>query len=310
MPKVVLGHSADEVPLTVASVARKLGVSPSTLRTWERRYGMAPSARTLGSHRRYTAVDVARLQVMCHLMEQGISASDAAHQALAAEESELDVDVTCEATVPALVQAVNAADDVLVRSIIDRAIATDGLVCAWTTLICPALREIEDHPQLSAAGNAPRVLLRSAILRAIRQVVRCCDTSYCPAEGTPPEVVVAAPTDSVISGHVLAAALQWQGVLAGVVSTSPAKLGGAISDCLADNRAHALIIVDAPEGICQTIEQLESVDDLVVYLVGCDAPCPMSERVTRLHTISAAVAEIAELSAQWQRDSEGPRAAR
>ena len=39
--------------LTVAAVARRLGVAPSTLRTWDRRYDLGPSAHTAGSHRRY-----------------------------------------------------------------------------------------------------------------------------------------------------------------------------------------------------------------------------------------------------------------
>ncbi|MGA0066902.1 MAG: MerR family DNA-binding transcriptional regulator, partial [Candidatus Nanopelagicales bacterium] len=36
--------------LTVAAVARRLGVAPATLRTWDRRYGITPSDRTSGGH--------------------------------------------------------------------------------------------------------------------------------------------------------------------------------------------------------------------------------------------------------------------
>ena len=32
--------------LTVAVVARRVGVAPATLRTWERRYGLCPSDRS------------------------------------------------------------------------------------------------------------------------------------------------------------------------------------------------------------------------------------------------------------------------
>ena len=47
--------------LTVAAVARRLGVAPATLRTWDRRYGLGPGTHLAGSHRRYSAEDLARL---------------------------------------------------------------------------------------------------------------------------------------------------------------------------------------------------------------------------------------------------------
>src|SRR5699024_2844712 len=58
------GRLDDGIRLTVAAVAARLGVAASTLRTWERRYGLGPSARTAGRHRRYDAVDVTRLETM------------------------------------------------------------------------------------------------------------------------------------------------------------------------------------------------------------------------------------------------------
>nr|WP_271214406.1 MerR family transcriptional regulator [Rhodococcus wratislaviensis] len=39
-------------------------MAPSTLRTWDRRYGIGPSVHVQGSHRRYTPRDVARLECM------------------------------------------------------------------------------------------------------------------------------------------------------------------------------------------------------------------------------------------------------
>lgn len=71
-----------EPALTVAAVARKLGVAPSTLRTWDRRYGLGPSAHTAGAHRRYTPGDVARLVVMRRLTMEGVPPGAAAANAL------------------------------------------------------------------------------------------------------------------------------------------------------------------------------------------------------------------------------------
>jgi DNA-binding transcriptional MerR regulator/methanogenic corrinoid protein MtbC1 len=69
----------------VAAVARRLGVAPSTLRTWDRRYDLGPSAHTAGSHRRYSPDDLARLVVMRRLTLEGVPPADAARIALARE---------------------------------------------------------------------------------------------------------------------------------------------------------------------------------------------------------------------------------
>jgi DNA-binding transcriptional MerR regulator len=71
--------------LTVAAVARRLGVAPATLRSWDRRYGLGPSAHTSGRHRRYDAVDLARLGVMRRLTLDGVTPAEAARVALATD---------------------------------------------------------------------------------------------------------------------------------------------------------------------------------------------------------------------------------
>ena len=76
----------DAVPgLTVAAVARRLGVAPATLRTWDRRYGLGPSAHTAGAHRRYSATDLGRLEMMRRLVFEGIAPADAARHVLACQ---------------------------------------------------------------------------------------------------------------------------------------------------------------------------------------------------------------------------------
>ena len=74
--------------LGVAAVAHRIGVAPATLRTWDRRYGVGPSAHAAGSHRRYTPLDVLRLELMQRALAQGVGPAEAARVALAATEQQ------------------------------------------------------------------------------------------------------------------------------------------------------------------------------------------------------------------------------
>ena len=77
----------DGEALTVAAVARRLGVAPATLRTWDRRYGLGPSEHSSGEHRRYSSGDITRLTLMRKLVIAGVSPAEAAQRALAYDTS-------------------------------------------------------------------------------------------------------------------------------------------------------------------------------------------------------------------------------
>ncbi|MFF9088417.1 MerR family transcriptional regulator [Streptomyces sp. NPDC014991] len=72
---------AAEPGLTTGALARRLGVSPTTLRSWDRRYGMGPATRADGRHRRWTPRDVTMLETMCRLTASGVPPADAARAA-------------------------------------------------------------------------------------------------------------------------------------------------------------------------------------------------------------------------------------
>ncbi|MGA8116713.1 MAG: MerR family transcriptional regulator, partial [Actinocatenispora sp.] len=67
--------------LSPGDVARRLGVAVTTLRSWDRRYGLGPAGRTSGRHRRYTADDVARVELMHRLSADGVPPAEAARLA-------------------------------------------------------------------------------------------------------------------------------------------------------------------------------------------------------------------------------------
>ncbi|MET7453373.1 MerR family transcriptional regulator [Streptomyces sp. NPDC005574] len=70
-----------EAGLTTGGLARRLGVSPTTLRSWDRRYGIGPAVRAEGRHRRWTPQDVVVLETMCRLTSSGVPPAEAARAA-------------------------------------------------------------------------------------------------------------------------------------------------------------------------------------------------------------------------------------
>jgi transcriptional regulator with XRE-family HTH domain len=69
--------------IRIGEVARRVGVSPSTLRAWERK-GLVRPDRAGGRHRRYTPDDIARLRDVRALLTRGY-APPALHSLIAGE---------------------------------------------------------------------------------------------------------------------------------------------------------------------------------------------------------------------------------
>ncbi len=68
--------------LRIGEVARRAGVTTATLRAWEARYGLLPSARTAGGQRLYREADVGRVQAVRRLVNGGWSVAGAVSQVL------------------------------------------------------------------------------------------------------------------------------------------------------------------------------------------------------------------------------------
>ncbi|MFD3655648.1 MerR family transcriptional regulator [Streptomyces sp. NPDC058620] len=151
---------------TTGEVARRLGVAPTTVRSWDRRYGLGPALRTGGKHRRWTAADIARLERMCALTTTGLPPAEAAR--LAREEPPSDgaspprratprgtppeaarsrartglqlgdVRQECRGMARAALRLdADALDEVLAAVIADH-----GLVTAWNEVIMPTLQAV------------------------------------------------------------------------------------------------------------------------------------------------------------------------
>ena len=128
-------------------VARRLGIAPTTLRSWHRRYGLEPALRP-GKHRRYTEQDVAALETMARLVAQGVvpaAAAAIARQRRDAPPPPSDPDggklsefVAAQAA-RGLVMAAQRLDAVTLRHVLDDEFRSHGVEQAWEELCVPAL---------------------------------------------------------------------------------------------------------------------------------------------------------------------------
>ena len=80
---------APEALLSVGAAAERLGIAPATLRSWGRRYGLVPEARTEGGHRRFTSSDMKRLLALRELIGTGMTGRAAAQIVQALPDTEV-----------------------------------------------------------------------------------------------------------------------------------------------------------------------------------------------------------------------------
>ncbi|MCL2454795.1 MAG: MerR family transcriptional regulator [Micrococcales bacterium] len=159
---------AEQVPLlAVAAVARRLGVAPATLRTWDRRYGLGPSEHTAGAHRRYTANDVERLMVMRRLTLAGVAPADAARAAMDTDPGAADHLAGVSRTPSAVVEAAMDADSSRLASLLQLNGAQD-VIAWWTDLVAPARGLLARRTVLDRPGHEADLAVQMAVCVAIR----------------------------------------------------------------------------------------------------------------------------------------------
>ncbi|MFF9060463.1 MerR family transcriptional regulator [Streptomyces sp. NPDC101213] len=148
----------DDVGLTTGTLARRLGVAPTTLRSWDRRYGLGPVERDGGRHRRWRPDDVAVVEAMCRLTSAGVPPAEAARAARAGADTPprtaevppersraagalpLGADVRQECR--GLARAAVRLDAPAVEELLAEAVERHGLPVAWEEVMVPALHAV------------------------------------------------------------------------------------------------------------------------------------------------------------------------
>jgi hypothetical protein len=187
---------SNELKLSVAAVARRLGVAPATLRTWDRRYGLGPSGHTSGRHRKYGPMDIARLELMQRALLRGASSAEAARYALT---TPIPAPRAVTPVVPSppvltggefgagrvgsggrglrmpgasrrargLGRAVLAMDSVAVQQMLADTLDDDGVLATWDGVIRPVLSAVAARWEHSGAGVEVQHLFNECVLAAM-----------------------------------------------------------------------------------------------------------------------------------------------
>jgi DNA-binding transcriptional MerR regulator len=288
--------------LTVAAVARRLGVAPATLRTWDRRYRLGPSAHLAGSHRRYSGDDVARLMVMRSLTLDGVAPAEAARVALAAELDEgtgqgargpylVSVPWRGRPTPTAVIDAVLAGDETACRHLLELP-EGEGVLTWWSELVEPARAALVQRTVLGQPGEDPDARLYGAVLAALRRRTAGDRTARIAVV-----LLLSGPGEIRPVGlHVLSAALSEQAVDARVV-TGPLEPHRVVEIATMANPAAVVMIADGRSPDLTVVHALhESHPRLPLFLSIADEPSavelPWGPTVHRNRSLTGLLHEV------------------
>lgn len=175
------------VALSVSEAAARVGLTAATLRTWHRRYGLAPSVRTAGGHRRYNDEDLARLRAVGRMVDAGVPASEAvdaglamSSDALASEGQELRPTggrpgggrvialPGGTAVQRGLARAAQSLDSAAITRQVVELMERHGVVPVWHDVLVPVLRALGDRWEGTRKGVEIEHVAADAIARALQ----------------------------------------------------------------------------------------------------------------------------------------------
>ncbi len=153
--------------LNIAALTRRTGVPSDTIRKWEQRYGVLSPERTAGGQRRYTELDVARIEWLKARIHEGYRIGEAAAllgSATVAPKTPAEVRA-------AFVEATRAGDVDALAHLVDHALALASLEEAMTSVLAPALVAIGEGWEAGEVTVAQEHLASSVVRSALQKLL-------------------------------------------------------------------------------------------------------------------------------------------
>jgi methanogenic corrinoid protein MtbC1 len=125
--------------LNIAALTRRTGVPPDTIRKWEQRYAVLRPERTPGGQRRYSEVDVARVEWLKARLAEGYRIGEAASLLGSADLGAANAPAELRT---ALLDALERWDVDALTRLVAQALTVHGTERAFLEVLAPALVEV------------------------------------------------------------------------------------------------------------------------------------------------------------------------
>lgn len=289
---------------TIKRAAELTGISLSTLRAWERRYGVIRPARSEGRYRLYSPEDLRALAIMASLVNGGLSAREAALETRirvsdgAATPGEGASQGSGHARRDDLVEAARALDPAHVGDLLDSAFAEpdfDAVVDDW---LMPALAGLGDawaDGRISVAGEH---LVSYAVERRLSAAY---DALARPPDG--PTVVIGLPPGArhELGALAFAIAARRRGLATVYVGADLPTADWEAAVAASKAEAVVLAVPRAADVVParEILERLRSAEPELLLGVGGGHQDEVAAGALPLgHTVGAAATSLAELLSQ------------
>jgi MerR family transcriptional regulator, light-induced transcriptional regulator len=153
--------------LNIAALTQRTGVPSDTIRKWEQRYGVLHPKRTAGGQRRYSQLDVARVEWLKERIHEGYRIGEAAALLGAGDLVARNV----EELRNGIVEATIGNDLEALGQFVDQALALSTLDESFLQVLAPALVEVGERWASGAVSVAQEHLASSTVRAALQTLL-------------------------------------------------------------------------------------------------------------------------------------------